>query len=285
MNEAIAKHSEVVSAAECVAAEKTGGRLRKAASAIATAILLTGIVGTAHAEKIVFDFNLKCFFHFSCTPVEKIGTLALSNSTVDPNRVDFMFSVSSPIVRLDRLYLNYAGLEVNAGARYVSIVEVNAAPGVLGDETGNSVWMDHIGAAAWFDISVDLHRSPAQFSGSLVLGEPVAFNGRRPVNLDAAMFDTKDPDSWIYAELIGATPETMVWYVATVSYRLSYPDVLPIGHINLTSPPEVLPPPDPTQSSAALIQADVPEPGTLGLLGLAAGFLAGAMRRRKRSGE
>jgi hypothetical protein len=262
-----------------VAERKQVGSLRKAASVIATAIVLSGVMATAHAEKIVFDFNVKCFFQFSCAAVEKIGTLTLSNSTVDANRVDFTLAISPPIVRLDRLYLNYGGPEVNAGARYVSIVEVNAAPGVLGDETGNYVSVDRIGAAAWFDISVDLHRSPVQFAGSLVLSEPTAFTRHQAVNLNAAMFNVQDPDSWIYAELIGGTAETTVWYGATVSHVVSEPDLLAIGNINVPPPPDTVV----NEPSGAVVQAALPEPGTLGLLGVAAAFLGSAIGLKKRS--
>jgi hypothetical protein len=256
--------SEVAGAAEFSTAGKKTGKLRKATAA---AVLVMVSVGPAHAEKIVFEFNLRCLWNSSCASVEKIGTLTLSDSIVDPNRVDFTFAISSQIMTLDRLYLNYSGFEGPA-PKYMSIVEVNSAIGAFGDEDANRVQIDRLGAAgAWLDMSLDLQHSPSSYAGSLVLRDGVTTRVAR--NLDATMFDVQDEENYIYAALSTPTPETTVWYGATVSYHVSQPDVLPIGNMNLSPPPNTLV----TESSGAVVQADLPEPGTLGLLSIAAAFL------------
>jgi hypothetical protein len=269
-------------------------KLKKLATALGIAVMTAA--GTVQAEKIAFEFNRYCEYNsFSCRAVPSIGTVTLSDSLVDPNRVDFTLVVSPqrPMLWLEMLYLNYNGY-VGGIDRFVSIVDVSSPPDSVGDETGNGLWIDKTYAAGGaLDISADLHRSPLTVSGSLVLRTQRSVNNElvsQPYNLDLAMFDEKDGYDAIYAALRAASPETLLWYGATVSYRISEPDVLPIGDIALSPPPagagssgDGVSSADAEQPSAAFIQAAVAEPGTLALLGLATGFLGWVVKHRKRS--
>jgi hypothetical protein len=157
---------------------------------------------------------------------------------------------------------------------------VNAPAGTVGDEQYNYVGGDNTGpVSAKLDIQLDLARSPlAVVSGSLALRVLRGSYVPEPVieNLDAAMFLAKDANDMIYAGLTAATRITTVWYGASTATLV--PDVPPILPVS-----ESVPLPDPGDSTGAFIQAAVAEPGTLGLLGLATGFLGWVVKHRKRS--
>ena len=270
--------TDATDAAESIRRGRRASKLRNFAGAVALAVI--GSIGTAHAEKIVFDINCSIWRYDGCASVPQIGTLTLSDSTVDPNRVDFTLAVTpqSQIATLFTLYLNYTESSAST-SRYISFVDVSAPAGVVGEEQYNGVFGDNTGPVrTQLDIELNLARSPlAVFSGSLVIRALRGSYVPEPVieNLDAAMFFAKDANDMIYAGLTAATHITTVWYGATTANFV--PDAPPIVPVS-----ESLPPAGDGSSPGALVQASADEPGTLALLGLATGFLGWAIRCKKR---
>jgi hypothetical protein len=294
MNEAIPVQTKATTAAESINTRERGGKLKKAASAVALAMMTTA--GTAQAEPILFNFNCTLVSATTCTPGAQIASMTLSDSTVDRNRVDIDLVVSpeAGIRSLSKLYLNYGGPLWIQG-RYFTLVRQDAPPWFHLSTAPNSVNLDALGPfGTRMDIALDLSNIQLEIFGmytdaltlSTSLVNKLSLDGFEEGDLDAAAFRVKNPNNLIYAALEMAAASGTVYAGATLTYSPSDPDVLPIGNINLPPPPELLPPPDLTQASGALIQANIPEPGTLGLLGLAAaclGFASGFKKRRAHS--
>jgi hypothetical protein len=270
---------------------RSAGKLRRAANAVALAMMCTAT--TVQAEPIIFNFNCTLVNATTCTPGPQLATMTLSDSTAVRDRVDIDIAISPALglTSLNRLYLNYGRSIFDVLGRYFSIVRASTVAGSFGNEDGNEVNSDKLGplgigmdiavglAANATTIALGFPNNTLSFTGSLVIRTEIGPYGEG--DLDAAAFETKDHNNLLYAALELATTNGIVYAGAPLVHHPS--DVLPIGNINLTPPPEVLPPPDLTQTSGTLIQADVPEPGTLGLLGVAAAFLGSAIGLKKRS--
>jgi hypothetical protein len=279
--------SEVAGAEESISG-RTTGRLKKVASAVALAMM--SAVGPAQAEPIIFNFNCALVNATTCTPGQQLASMTLSDSTLNRNHVDIDLAILGGvnITGFNKLYLNYRGTTSVHGG-YFSLASQTSWIG-FGQEDLNASVTDSVGPfGSGMDIVLGLPQGLLGAVGLLssdfrALSASLVFrNDMGPYgegDLDAVGFQTKDVNNLIYAALEMSTPTGTVYAGATVAYNPS--DVLPIGNINLTPPPDVLSPPDLTEPSGALIQANLPEPGTFGLLGVAAGFLAFVLGFNKR---
>jgi hypothetical protein len=264
---------------------RSAGKLRRAANAVALAMMCTAT--TVQAEPIIFNFNCTLVNATTCTPTTQFASMTLSDSAIDPNRVDIdvVISPQAAVLTLDKLYLNYGGRTWIYGY-YLSLIRQTAPMSSGGDHSLNALSMNGFGPfGTGMDIvlrtdtlvTLGLSKDGLSFSGSLVVKPDPA--ELEEVDLDAAGFQTTNTTNLVYAVLEMSTLQGAVDIGATLAYRPSDLDVLPIGNINLPPPPDTVV----NEPSGAVVQAALPEPGTLGLLGVAAAFLGSAIGLKKRS--
>jgi hypothetical protein len=170
-------------------------------------IALLSWAGAAQANSITltFDCAIQNTQPATCTPTNPIGTVTLSDSLVDLNRVDVsitLFGQFSPdVTGIDELYLNYDNsITVGGGVnRKFGLVSILAA---IGDHTSagdvdvnpNALGPYH----TRLDLAVDPNNAPGlTWAGSLVLYSTES--GHAESDLDVSMFNLKDADGLLCA--------------------------------------------------------------------------------------
>jgi hypothetical protein len=236
------------------------------------------------AAQIVFTFNCIIVNATTCTPTSPLGTLTLTDSIVNPNRVDLDLVIlpRDGVGGLKQFYLNHEPLP--PGPRF-RLVSQNAAPGTF-DAVGNSsMGLDNAGPN---HTTLDLSLAPITtgaltYSASLLRGRYWYPYGE--YNLEVGMFDLKDANGLLYAAFETVSGDTTLYAGArgliVEEPTPPEPPAPPVTASTLLPPPGFADAPVPAQTPPAVQAINMPEPGTLPLLAIAATFLALALNRTK----
>jgi hypothetical protein len=221
-------------------------------------------MSATQAAQVVFTFNCIIVDATTCNPTSPLGSLTLTDSVVDPRRVDLDLSIYAQqgLGGLKYFYLNY-DQSLPAGPVF-GLVAQNAAPGVVEPVALVAQGLNNIGPAG---ARLDLGLYPETF-GVLTYSASLArarffsapYN-HSDLNLD--MFDLKDANGLLYAAL------------ETVSgLYLGSRDILP----------DLPPLPEGSSAAVPVVQevGELPEPGTLALLCVAALGALGMARTLRR---
>jgi hypothetical protein len=171
-----------------------------------TACLLAcaAIADRAQADSVTYVFDYYTVPphvdpHTPVGPGGNYGTLTISTSAVDPNRVDITLTAVPPAAYagagLEKFYINFATPFLTNHQFY--LVGVGAAPGVA----SNTPYSPLLGSVQYangittfdfanfvFDVTVDPTSTSLTFAGSLGLYNKLP-NPDQPVALDVSMFD------------------------------------------------------------------------------------------------
>ena len=226
------------------------------------ALLAWAIPSHASSISFTFDCTVQNTTPATCTASQPVGTVTLTDSVVDPNRVDLnvtLFSSAlSGVTGLDKLFLNYDNSVTVGGAthRTFGLVSQSALAGDHASAGNTNINFNAVGPFhTMLDLSVDPNNNPGlTFAGSLVV-----YSTDGPLhaesNLDVSMFDDQDANGLLYAAFntLGANQNQQY------------------GALTMATPG------DPVST--------VPEPATLTLLGTSLVGLAYRLRSRKPSNQ
>jgi hypothetical protein len=235
-------------------------------------VLCAGLLSCAavtQAAQIVFTLDCRVVDASTCTSAGPFGTLTLTDSVIDPTRVDLDLVITTPTSAtfqgIDEFFLNFDTVTgPSLTGRQFRVVPVSTPAGNNGTTfvtltATTSYSSDSLGppsTANTLDLSINPSNPPASpittFTGSLLL-RTSASGGINTTqwNLDASMFDLVSPTSLLYAAVEGVP---------------AGPNQLEVG----------------AKTSDHGIVTAVPEPGSLLLFGT--GMLSiGAWVRRRRS--
>jgi len=173
------------------------------------AALIAAAIVTAPAQAAPITFNYDCAMvnATSCTPGGSFGTITLSESLADANRVDIDIVLNGPNILalnpnftgLNNFYLNYGGV-VPSNTTFRMVLKTDPAGSFNNNGGDVSVNFDNQGP---LNSRLDFLLDPAgsapslTFSGSLALFSNAS--GHAQTNLDANMFDLVDPNSLLYS--------------------------------------------------------------------------------------
>jgi hypothetical protein len=211
--------------------------------------------GKAEASSITFVFDCAILNTnpATCTPGSAVGSLTLTDSLVDPNRVDVSVNIFSPpagVTGLDNFFLNYNNAVTVGGASNREFKLVSDL-GNFGDVNVN---FNTLGPyQTTLDIKLDPNSSTPSYTYSGSFFVQSTDSGHAESNIDVSMFDLKDADGLFYAAINTLPANQNQQFGATTEVS---------NDIN-------------TNAVTA-----VPEPATLGLLGLG---LLGLSRRLRNS--
>jgi hypothetical protein len=227
-------------------------------AAAVTAVVVVGGAQHASASSLTFTFDCRILNTnpATCDPSISVGTLKLTDSAIDPNRVDLELNLVTALlpdaVGIHELYLNYNNAIAVGGNTHLQmeLVAQNASSGnhTLAGDT--NVIFDSVGP---FHTRLDIRLGNVTdftFLRSLVL---FSKQDGSESNLDVEMFNLRDADSLLFAAFDTLPSNDRLRFGA------SGPD--------LTA--------DPTATADP-----VPEPVSLLLVG--AGLSGAAMRRKKK---
>jgi hypothetical protein len=156
-------------------------------------VLATGVPNQAQADTVTFNFNCQVTPHAPggvCVPGGSFGTVTLTDSIVDPNRVDISAQLTPGFGQtLERLLLNFTG--TLPPQNKLVMVSQMAPAGSQGPTVGSAQICNNCQVLGQFDFDVRLSPQPPPnltFSGSLAL-----FDTNPPpdqeVNLDVSNFN------------------------------------------------------------------------------------------------
>ena len=166
-------------------------------------VVMLAPASVARAGTLVFDLNCTIQSATVCNPGGPFGTLTLTDSLIDPNRVDFDLILTSGIpitaAGIDEFWVNYDQSIPSAGNQ-LRIVAKNAAPGTVTTIGSAGITPNGDGPFATFDVTSDPNLNVGfTLSGSFLLCQGVC--GAIPVelNLEVTMFNLKDEFGVLYA--------------------------------------------------------------------------------------
>jgi PEP-CTERM motif len=227
---------------------------------VATALAVFYSAVPAQAS-IVFTYNCTVTSATTCpTGGGPFGTVTLTDSVVDPNRVDINVALNSANILaqdsfytgLNNFYLNYNG-PTPSNTSFVMVLQSDAAGSHSNDGGDASLNSNSEGPDS---TTLDMLLNPAgsasssTFSASLVLFSNLS--GHAETNLDASMFDLIDANNLLYSAF----------------------DTLPSDHTfkgGSTLAPVI-----------TTLVTGVPEPATLSIFGAGLMTIGFAMWRRRR---
>lgn len=226
-------------------------------------VLLWSSASAAQANSITLtlDCAIQNTQPATCTPTSPVGTVTLSDSLVNPNRVDVSITLlgqfSPDVVGIDELHLNYdnsitVGGNVNRKFGLVSQLAAIGDHAAAGDVDINP---DALGPYhTRLDLGVDPNNGPGMtWTGSLVIYSTES--GHAESDLNVSMFNLKDADGLLCAAVNTLNANQNQQYGARGGCGVE---------IGATA---------------------VPEPATLSLVGLALFGLASGTRRLTRGGK
>jgi hypothetical protein len=158
--------------------------------------------GVLEAAPIQFTFDCTIVDATTCAPGGPFGTLTLSNSVVDPNRVDVDLVVypHAGVTQISRFYMN-TNVVVPAFHDWRLLLQTAPAGSYNTDLNGSIGYIvDGFGPGVMF--TFDLRPDPPNtailtYSGSILLASTLA--GHAEFNLDVSMFNVKDENNQLYA--------------------------------------------------------------------------------------
>jgi hypothetical protein len=158
--------------------------------------------GVLEAAPIQFTFDCTIVNATTCTPGGPFGTLTLSDSAVDPNRVDVDLVIypHAGVTGVSRFYLNTS--VVPPGFHDWRLLEQSAPAGSYNTNTNGLIGysVDHYGAGIMFTLDIEAdppNTATFAYSGSILLASTLS--GHAEFDLDPAMFNVKDENNQLYA--------------------------------------------------------------------------------------
>jgi len=174
--------------------------------------LAIAVGGKAEATSItfVFDCSIQNTNPATCTPGGPYGSLTLTDSVLDANRVDVNVSLFSPTpagaTGMDKFFLNFNNAVTIGGSGHLTFGMVSQTA-LTGDHTpsgsiaftapGNNQGPFH----ATLDMKLDPNGTDTGFSyaGSIVVYS--TDNPHNETNIDVDMFNLKDADDLFYSAI------------------------------------------------------------------------------------
>jgi len=226
--------------------------MRRGAAPAAVILAMVPLAAPAHAAAITFTYNCTIVDATTCTTGGPFGTLTLTDSIVDPNRIDLDLVLNGPnlgagAAGVNNFFLNYDNsAPFGAGLAFKMVAQSDPA-GTFADSAGvGDVSFDSQGPLG---TTLDIRLNPVgstpslTFSASLVLRSNVG-PAHTEYDLDVSMFDLKDANNLLYSAF------------------------------------NTLPGPRTFSYGAATAPRPVPEPASLGFFVLGLAVLGAARRRR-----
>jgi hypothetical protein len=194
------------------------------------AISAMAVSYTAHAASITFTYDRTITSGPTLTPGGPFGTLTLTDSVVDPNRVDMdvvlnALNVDASVNGLNNFFVNYSGSFSSATQDFKLVLQTDPTGTFNGTAGSGTVNLNNQGP---FGTTVDILLDPAgstpsmTFSASLVLR--LNATGHAESNLDVSMFDLKDANNLLYSAFNTLPANHTFNYGATTDTTNGVPD-------------------------------------------------------------
>ena len=243
------------------------------------ALILACLTFSRPAAAASITFKFTCQVITSLTPDQCIqsgdpaasyGTLTLSDSAIDPNRVDISWTMTPPWgTNIERVLLNYSPVGGAVPADYnLFVVDQNAVAGSVNEITGVTSLIGENAQGSGDRFKFDLRVNEASPAG-------LTFDGSLAIRKDNGTFINLSPEDFLFSSTNtnGASPSLYALFTT------SQPGVVPPGWTT-SNGTEFWG--GATAQVTTFEVSEVPEPASLLLLGTGLIAVVGGVRRKAR---